>query len=181
MPALVLMIICVVISLAVILVYNLTYVDNTGVMTDALKDGCLEIYNDKEAEFEVLAETDENGEKKIITFDGIEQVITCKEKNLCVFEIKADGYSKNGLHILVGINSDGEVEGISFIEITDTKGVGTKVENEDWLENFKGLKDKNDADGVDSITGATYSSKGVKGAVKTALGAYSEHKEEIFG
>lgn len=180
MPALVLMIICVVISGLVIVVYNLTYVDNTGVMTDALKDGCLEIFNDKDAEFEILLEKSEGDEKIPLAYKGVEQIIVCKEKNLCVFEIVADGYTKGGLHILVGINAEGAVEGVSFVEIKETKGVGTKVEDKDWLLGFKGAVDKNEIDEVDNITGATFSSKGVKSAIKTALKTYSEHKEEIF-
>jgi electron transport complex protein RnfG len=180
LPALVLMIICVVISGLVIVVYNLTYVDNTGVMTDALKDGCLEIFNDKDAEFEIILKESDGEEKIPLAYEGVEQIIVCKDKNLCVFEIVEDGYAKGGLHVLVGINADGAVEGISFVEIKETKGVGTKVEDEKWLENFKGATDKKAVSDVDTITGATFSSKGVKSAVTTALKTYSEHKEEIF-
>lgn len=180
MPALVLMIICVVISGLVIVVYNLTYVDNTGVMTDALKDGCSEIFGDKDAQFEIILKNTDGEEKVPLTYEGVEQIIVCKEKNLCVFEIIADGYSKGGLHTLVGINAEGQIEGISFVEISETKGVGTKVDDRGWLSGFKGISDKKGVSEVDNITGATFSSKGVKEAVNTALVTYSEHKEEIF-
>lgn len=178
MPAVVLMIICVIISALVIVVYDLTYVDNTGVMTDALKEGCGEIF--KDGKFEILLEETDGDEKIPVTFEGVEQIIVDKEKDYCVFEIIADGYEKGGLHILVGINPQGEVEGISFVEITETKGVGTKVEDKDWLSGFKGALNKSDVEAVDNITGASFSSKGVKSAIKTALSTYSEHKEEIF-
>ena len=180
MPALVLMIICVVISALVIVVYNLTYVDNTGVMTDALKEGCQEIFTDKEASFEILLQNAGADEKIPVTYDGVEQIIVDKSNGYCIFEIVADGYSKGGLHMLVGINSDGEVEGISFVEIKETKGLGTKVGEKEWYSAFSKLKTKKDVDAVDNITGATLSSKGVKQAVKTAIETYSEHKEEIF-
>lgn len=180
MPALVLMIICVVISALVIVVYNLTYVDNTGVMTDALKEGCQEIFPAEQTTFEILLEKTDGDEKVPLTYEGVEQIIVNKEKGLCVFEITADGYSKGGLHMLVGINSDGEVEGISFVEIKETKGLGTKVGEKEWYSAFSKLKTKKDVDAVDNITGATLSSKGVKQAVKTAIETYSEHKEEIF-
>lgn len=179
MPALVLMIICIVISALVIGVYNLTYVDNTGVMTDELKAGCAEIF--KDGSFEILLEENTGDEKVPVVFDGVDAVIVDKEKELCVFEITSDGYSKGGLHMLVGINPEGSVEGVSFVEITDTKGLGTKVDDKEWLSGFKGLTQADDADKVDSITGATFSSRGVKNGVKIAIEAYSENKEAIFG
>lgn len=182
MPALVLMIICIVISGLVIGVYSLTYVDNTGVMTDALKDGCNRIFSDKEATYEIILEESGDGKKVPITFsDDVTAVIVDKENKTCVFEIVADGYEKGGLHVLVGINSDGAVEGISFIEISETKGLGTKVQDESFLSGFKGFTSDSDVSEVDNLTGATFSSKGMKNAVSLALKTYSENKEAIFG
>lgn len=181
MPALVLMIICIVISALVIGVYNLTYVDNTGVMTDALKEGCAEIF--PEGSFEIILEDkgeNSGDEKTPLTYEGVEQIIIDKEKGLCVFEIISDGYAKGGLHVLVGIDTEGKVQGISIVEISETKGLGTKVEDESWLSQFCGLKEETDIDSVDNITGASFSSKGIKNAVKIAAETYSEHKEEIF-
>ena len=40
MPPLVLTIICIVVSGLLVLAYNATYVDNTGVLTDDMKKGC---------------------------------------------------------------------------------------------------------------------------------------------
>ena len=44
MPPLVLTIICIVVSGLLVLAYNATYVDNTGVLTDDMKKGCEEIF-----------------------------------------------------------------------------------------------------------------------------------------
>lgn len=181
MPALVLMIICVVISGLVIVVYNLTYVDNTGIMTDELKNGCEEIFGKGSGEYEILLE-ENDGEKNVINFgeEKIVAVIVDKENKNVAFEISADGYKKGGLHLLVGINSDGVVEGLSFIEITDTKGLGTKVEDDSFKGKFSGISSTSEIEKIDSITGATFSSKGVKSAVKTALETYEKNKEGIF-
>lgn len=180
MPTLVLTIICVVISALVIVVYNLTYVDNTGVMTDELKNGCEEIFG-KGGRYEILlSETD--GEKTAVNFgeENIVAVIVDKENKNVAFEISADGYQKGGLHLLVGINPSGEVEGISFIEITDTKGLGTKVSDDSFKGKFSGITDAEKIEEIDNITGATFSSKGVKSAVKTALEVYENNEEGIF-
>lgn len=181
LPPLVLMIICVVISGLVIVVYNATYVDNTGVMTKELKKGCDEIFLDKDAEYEILLE--ENTDKKTPVNFGCDEIISVikdEKNNNVIFEISADGYKKGGLHLLVGINSDGEIEGISFLEITDTKGLGTKVSDDSFRSRFKGFSNPKQADDVDAITGATYSSKGVKSAVKLALEVYAKNEGGIF-
>lgn len=179
MPTLVLTIICIVISALVIGVHKLTYVDNTGVLTTELKSGFQEIFG-KDISCEMLIEN-KDGTETAITYDGITSVLVNKEENLCAFEIISDGYQKSGIHVLIGINSDGETQGVSFIEITETKGIGTKIEEKSYLAKFLNLREGSAVDEVDDITGATYSSKGVKSAVKLALSAYDEHKEAIFG
>ena len=92
------------------------------------------------------------------------------------FEITADGYSKGGLHLLIGFDESGSICGISVISIGETPGLGTKVQNKDFLDKFKGISSEDYQ--VDNITGATYSSKGMKAAVNTALEAYSQMKGE---
>ncbi len=179
MPPLVLTIICMVVSGLLAFAFNKTYVDTTGVMTDELKAGCEEIFG--EGDFEILLEQSTD-EKVPVTFDteGIVSIITDK-KDKCIIELKQDGYAKDGLHLLIGIDSDGTVKGISFLEIGETPGVGTKVQDDSFVEKFIGLGADADTDDIDNITGATFSSKGMKSAYKKAVTLYSEHKEEIFG
>ena len=43
-PSAVLTIICIIVSVLLIVVYNLTYVDTTGVITDELNKGLTELY-----------------------------------------------------------------------------------------------------------------------------------------
>ena len=56
------------------------------------------------------------------------------------FEITADGYSTGGLHVLVGVGSNGAVSGVSIMTIGETPGLGTKVQNPDFLGQFKGVR-----------------------------------------
>lgn len=113
-----------------------------------------------------------------ISIDGIDSV-TCDENGRVIFEVTADGYSKGGLHLLIGLDSSGAVENISFLSIGETPGLGTKVkEDKSFTEQFKGVSSPDYDFSV--ITGATYSSKGMKSAVDLVLNAYAEHKEEIL-
>lgn len=120
-----------------------------------------------------------------VEIEGIDSV-TRDENGRIIFEVTADGYAKGGLHLLIGFNPDGEIEGISFLSIGETPGLGTKVqEDKSFVEQFKGLSAElfmvtSSNYDFKTITGATFSSKGMKYAVDSAMIAYYEHKEEIL-
>ena len=57
MPPLVLTLICVISSALLVLAYNLTYVDTTGIITDKLSAGLSEIYGTPDG-FEMLINDD---------------------------------------------------------------------------------------------------------------------------
>lgn len=174
LPSLVLCIICAVVCGLLVGAYELTYVDTTGVMTDELTKGCDSIYAD--TEFEILK--DENGE--VVTFDGVTTVIVpTGDEKVCVFEVMADGYSKNGIHVLVGVNEDLSVAGVYYLSCGETPGVGTKTQDKGYLAKFEGIT-ADEIDKIDNLTGATYSSKGFKKAVKCAIECYEQNKEAIF-
>lgn len=113
-----------------------------------------------------------------LSYDGIDSV-TRDEKGRVIFEITADGYAKGGLHLLIGIDENGAEMGISFLSIGETPGLGTKVQSEkSFTEQFFGITDSDYE--FKAITGATFSSKGMKSAVDLAINTYNEHKEEIL-
>ncbi len=175
MPTLVLTVICVIISGLLVFAHDKTYVDTTGVMTDDLKAGCKDIFGDDE--YSMLLDG-----RNPVTFDtdGVISVITDSKKEKCLVEISQDGYSKGGLHLLIGINSNGAVEGIHFLSIGETPGLGTKVQEKSFTDKLKGFNKDTNPDKIDNVTSATYSSKGMKTACQKAVKLYSEHKEEIL-
>lgn len=181
MPPVVLTLICSIVCGLLVAVYNATYVDNTGVMTDKLKAGCEEVFG--QGEYEILTEQTADGKKLPVTYgaDSVDSIIVDRAAGNCLIEISEDGYSKDGLHLLVGFGEDGAVAGISFISIGETPGLGTKVQNESFWRQFIGFKAGDSTDEIDGVTAATYSSKGMKSAVEKCCETYSQHKEEIFG
>ncbi len=82
--------------------------------------------------------------------------------------------------VMVGIDPEGAVTGVTVTEHADTPGLGTKAMEPDYLKQYQGLTALDDVDSikddsqVDQVTGATVSSDGVYGAVKSALAAYEE-------
>lgn len=133
-PSLVLMLICLIACGLLVAAYNKTYVDNTGVITEKLSDGLQAIYGTADG-FEMV----KNSEGNVLTYDGITSIITDKNNN-AAFEITADGYSKGGLHVLVGLDSDGKIKGVSILDIGETPGLGTKVQDKTFLEQFNGVE-----------------------------------------
>ena len=126
--------------------------------------------------FEEVADfTPQNNEKASAT--GLYQ----DEKGQYAVLVTADGYNKGGLQVVIGVDKDGAVTGVSFVSVSETPGLGTKVQSNPELltDHFTGLSEKSAVDSVDNITGATYSSKGMKAAVDCALATVRENQEGI--
>lgn len=111
-----------------------------------------------------------------------------KENDLTgvAFKVVApDGYSGN-IEIMVGITPEGTVTGIEILTHAETPGLGSKIVEPWFKEQFagKGLGDadwrvKKDGGAFDQITGATISPRAVVGAVRRGLEFYREHRQEI--
>lgn len=132
-PPLVLTLICVIACGLLVAAYEATYVDNTGIITEKLESGLTEIYGSPEG-FEML----KNADGTVLTFDGVDSVLS--DGTNTAFEITANGYSTGGLYVLVGINQNGAVSGVSIMTISDTPGIGTRVQDESFLNQFRGVK-----------------------------------------
>ena len=78
---------------------------------------------------------------------------------------------KGAVNMMVGLSTDGKVVGVKIISHGETIGIGTKIENEDFLSGFVGKEGALNGS-VDTISGATYSSKAVLAGVDAALGAF---------
>lgn len=83
---------------------------------------------------------------------------------------------KGAVEMLVGVSLDGTVCGIQIVTSGETPGIGDKIEKASFLNKFNG-KNKTTLD-VDTISGATYSSKAVINGTKTALSAYEKYVKE---
>lgn len=166
-PAVVLCLICFIVCGLLVFVRDVTYVDTTGIITDKLRGGLDSMLPDS-SNCAMLTDFEA---------DGITSVIVDKEQSFCAFEITVSGYAKNGLHLLIGIQND-EVIGVSVLTCGETEGLGSRVKDATFLDQFKGIN-SSEFD-VDTISGATYSSKGVKSAVETVMNVYSERKGDVF-
>lgn len=110
------------------------------------------------------------------TYDGVNQVIS-DESGRLIFDVTSTGYEKDGQRLLIGLDADGSVCGISVVAIADSPTQAAKVQEESFLSQFLGLKQKVDI--IDAVSGATRSSEGIHKAVSLVLDTYQAHKEEL--
>lgn len=196
-PSLVLTLICLISCALLVIAYEATYVDNTGVITEEMKTALTDIFGASDG---FAMETDKSAE-------GITSILSDGNGNKA-FEITTDGYSSGGLHVLVGMDSAKTVTGVAILSIGETPGLGTRVQDDNFLGQFKGLTfdklpketteetpkkfvwgsadeiaqlkaaadsaPKSDYFELDALTGATFSSRGMYRAVTMAINAYNE-------
>jgi len=181
-PAIVLSTVTTTVSALLIVAHNLTYVDNSGIITPKLEEKCISLMG--EGNYSIVSDWISAG-YAIDKPDSISKLIL-KDDGSIAFEIIADGYNKGGLDLLISMNTDGSIKGVEVVSVTETPGLGTNVNNVGFLSLFAGISDNavivkkspTSDNEVEAVTGATYSSKGVASAVNTAISVYKEMGSE---
>ncbi len=138
---------------------------------------------------QIILEEDEAGaEKELTVYLGmVDQNITG-----VAFAVYGEGYG-GLIHIMVGINLQGEISGVKVLEHLETPGLGAKIEESSFSDQFKGkslensqlvngtLAVKKDGGDLDALTGATISPRGVAQAASAGLRIFQRHGPEILG
>lgn len=125
----------------------------------------------------------DNGYKPSIAYiDGIVKALD-GDKNVVGYVITVtdkEGYGGN-IQFTIGIQSDGTINGVSFLSIEETAGVGMKAKENKFKSQFEGRKvdsfeyAKNGATAdnqIDAISGATITTNAVTNGVNTGILAY---------
>ncbi len=113
---------------------------------------------------------------------AIELIIFPAKKQGETFAVALEGKGKGFqdlIGVMVGVGRDGTLLDISITSHSETPGVGSRVTEASFTDEFKGLSIEEELE-VDGVSGATYSSKGVMSAVNQALGYVTKFREEIF-
>ena len=117
----------------------------------------------------------------------VDEVCKVGEEGYVITTTDKEGYGGD-IQITVGITSDGTVNGISILSISETAGLGMKAKDDpSWGKQFAGKKVESfsvvkDGSGsgddarIDAISGATITSKAVTGAMNSCL-AYFQSLE----
>ncbi len=86
---------------------------------------------------------------------------------------ESNGYSGK-INLLVGINTDRSIKDVSIISHTETPGLGNRITEKSFTDQFKGLTTEEvaltkDGGRIDAITGATISSEAVVEAIQESM------------
>ncbi len=103
--------------------------------------------------------------------EGILAAYLAQDKGYVV-RVSAGGFG-GAIDMMVGVSFEGAVTGISIVSHAETASLGANCTREDWRGQFEGLSgvlavDKDGGD-IDSLTGATVTSRAVTQGVNLAL------------
>ena len=87
-----------------------------------------------------------------------------------IFIAAVNGFSGD-ITVICAVDPDGKIIGTSTLSHTETKGIGTILEQESFLSPFKGLDDR--LEGVDTVAGATISTRAFIHAIDDIMVAFS--------
>jgi Na+-translocating ferredoxin:NAD+ oxidoreductase subunit G len=109
-----------------------------------------------------------------------------------VFTVIAPGGYSGAIHLLVGVNVHGEIDGVRVVQHRETPGLGDdiEVERSDWILSFdhRSVGDpplarwavRRDGGVFDQFTGATITARAVVTAVRDTLLYFEAHRDIVF-
>lgn len=168
-PVVVLTVICLVVSGILAAVNNITspiIAKNAALAADA-------------ARIELLPEATDGFDKvEDVDMEGVKEVY--KAKNGSGYTITAFGKGYGGEVVyMVAFDSDGKIVNLKVLEHAETQGLGSKIENPEFLEKFKGTDKDLTSDDINMISGATISSNASLKAVNNARKAFNQYAKGI--
>lgn len=112
---------------------------------------------------------------------AVDEVCSVGDEGYVITVTDSEGYGGD-IQVTVGITSDGTVNGVSILSISETAGLGMKAKEPSFYEQYVGVqtsqfyvsKDGGDGEPIDAISGATITSRAMTGAVNEALGYFAE-------
>jgi Na+-translocating ferredoxin:NAD+ oxidoreductase subunit G len=130
---------------------------------------------------EVLPEFDNDPTLDVKSVEGLNYYSATKDGKMVGYAIKT--YTDKGFSgrftLMVGLKPDGTISNISVLDQKETPGLGTKMKEPKFKDQFPGknpgdfkLKVKKDGGLVDAITAATISSRAYCDAVQRAYDGY---------
>ena len=170
--ALILTIITLVAGLGLGFVYEITKDPIAQAQDKAKKEAWQAVFPEADInEFEAV-DVDEKVAEAAIKAVGakatVDEVCKVGEEGYVITTTDKEGYGGD-IQITVGITSDGTVNGISILSISETAGLGMKAKEPSFYEQYVGKnptkfavsKDGGDGEQIDALSGATITSRAV--------------------
>lgn len=159
-PTAVLGIICLVITAFLALTFNITQPIIEENNRKLAEESRAMVLSEADGFEEKTGEFPENTVDVFAATNGVGYAITVTSK----------GYDSNPLKVMIGIKADGTIERINVLANSETPGLGSKVSEPAFTQQFEGMDSS--MNGFEAIAGATRSSNAMKRAVETAYEIY---------
>ena len=102
------------------------------------------------------------------------------------FEMANMGFGGE-LKVMMGLNPDGTIQAVEITKMAETPGLGAKIMEPQFKQQFKGkslqncrFKLKKDGGDLDQVTGATISPRAVVQAILNGLELFEQDKDKIL-
>lgn len=128
------------------------------------------------ARAEVLTEADSFEQIEGEFPEGVQEVYQAANGTGYTVTVTSKGYSSDPLKVMVGLKEDGTIERIKVLANNETPGLGSKVSNDDFVNQFEGMDSS--MENFVAIGGATISSNAMKRAIESAFQVYETVKGE---
>ncbi|MBQ7128362.1 MAG: RnfABCDGE type electron transport complex subunit G [Clostridia bacterium] len=172
--ALILTMITLVAGTALAVVYSITKEPIEKSNKKATMEAYSIVFSD--AQFEEISLKDYNDENNS-KISAVSKAVKDGKAAGYVFTTASKGYGGD-IKLAVGIDLAGSITGISVLDASnETPGLGARVQEDEFTAQFKNINSDTLND-VDAISGATYSSKGVKNAVSASLKYFNDNLKE---
>lgn len=166
-PVLILALVAVIAGASLSFVYDITEEKIREHQIEKVKDSLVDLFGN--SDFEKLSN---------VEITGVTDSYLSKDKAYLAYLSEGQGYADK-INILVGVDLKSEtLVGIRIIDIKDTPGIGSKVTELPFLKTFEAVSIEKSGN-IDTISGATISSKAVINAVSgTSVGIVKYLKSE---
>jgi electron transport complex protein RnfG len=133
---------------------------------------------DKEEEKITVKDRETKVEKDVYFYPGKNEA--GELVGVAIQTVSKTGYGGD-IALMIGADMKGEIQGLYILNYAETPGLGSKIDEEWFKKQFVGksvsknkLSVKKDGGDIDSITGATISSRAVAYAVEEGLEVFKE-------
>lgn len=130
------------------------------------------------ARIELLPEATDGFDQIEVDMEGVQEMY--KAKNGCGYTVTAygKGYGGNVVY-MVAFDNDGKITNLKVLEHSETQGLGSKIEDPSFINQFIGRTDELSSSNVDMISGVTISSNASISAINTARKAFNQYAKGI--
>lgn len=165
-----LLLICAIVALVLSFVNTVTQEKIAQNETEQKRAAMVELFGSDKIEYTELDRLESDGERVEAVYRVAEDGSTVGYSVL----VLSPGFGGD-VQLMVAVTADKTVIGVKIVSMSETPGLGTRVDDADYLSQYAGVTAGLSASEVDMISGATKSSKAVLNGVIDALVALDGH------